>query len=440
MHWVPVGCGHRSSVSCLPAAARRRLSCAEAPGGDQRQASGTRRHSLPGGAGSPCCCTMFCFAVAAPSRRLLDTAVAAGRSRSRKALPHLMAHAKCSRAPIHPLGGEYMRQCVGITSGDSPRRSSPERRVFQDCRPLCRAAAANQFQVGRPHAIVVCDGGTSFWGVDYDVAAKSFSGSSPATVRSKVSPGAWGAHRAQIGCERATPLSQRQPNARSRSAPLRGLSRHRSVADRAIDAGGFLALRHLLPVRISGTSSTRPVTHFPAPAAAFRGPAAPQRSAVWIWVPCLRRALSSATQRGGRVMEVEKVDAVAAQCALTRSGRDRSSEGHAATCRVPGTRPADTRERRHGYARSPDSPTQGSTEAVSARRPSQPGDARVLRRVRYAPLRRNRPACRERCCLKVSTFDDPSLFGGPQMVIFTIDKQAFHPHSGGHPAFERVPG
>ena len=42
--------------------------------------------------------------------------------------------------------------------------------------------------------------------------------------------------------------------------------------------------------------------------------------------------------------------------------------------------------------------------------------------------------------IKVGTFDDPSLFGGPQMVIFTIDKQAFHHVPEGVPSFERVPG
>src|SRR5512134_3590906 len=42
--------------------------------------------------------------------------------------------------------------------------------------------------------------------------------------------------------------------------------------------------------------------------------------------------------------------------------------------------------------------------------------------------------------LKVGTFDDPSLFGGPQMIIFTIDKQAFHHVPPGVPAFERCPG
>lgn len=42
--------------------------------------------------------------------------------------------------------------------------------------------------------------------------------------------------------------------------------------------------------------------------------------------------------------------------------------------------------------------------------------------------------------LKVGTFDDPSLFGGPQMVIFTIDKQSFHHIPEGVAAFERTPG
>ena len=41
--------------------------------------------------------------------------------------------------------------------------------------------------------------------------------------------------------------------------------------------------------------------------------------------------------------------------------------------------------------------------------------------------------------LKVGTLDDPSLYGGPQMAIFTIDKQAFHHIPEGMPAFERLP-
>ena len=42
--------------------------------------------------------------------------------------------------------------------------------------------------------------------------------------------------------------------------------------------------------------------------------------------------------------------------------------------------------------------------------------------------------------IKVGTFDDPAVFGKPQMVIFTIDKQAFHHVPEGVAVFERVPG
>lgn len=42
--------------------------------------------------------------------------------------------------------------------------------------------------------------------------------------------------------------------------------------------------------------------------------------------------------------------------------------------------------------------------------------------------------------LKVGTLDDPSVFGRPEMVIFTIDKQSFHHVPEGVPAFERTPG
>jgi hypothetical protein len=42
--------------------------------------------------------------------------------------------------------------------------------------------------------------------------------------------------------------------------------------------------------------------------------------------------------------------------------------------------------------------------------------------------------------LKVGTLDDPSIFGAPQMVIYTVDKQPFHHIPDGVPTFERVPG
>jgi len=41
--------------------------------------------------------------------------------------------------------------------------------------------------------------------------------------------------------------------------------------------------------------------------------------------------------------------------------------------------------------------------------------------------------------LKVGTLDDPSLFGGPQMAIFIIDKQPFHHIPDGLPTYERLP-
>jgi len=41
--------------------------------------------------------------------------------------------------------------------------------------------------------------------------------------------------------------------------------------------------------------------------------------------------------------------------------------------------------------------------------------------------------------VKVGTLDDPSLFGAPQMAIYTCDKQAFHHVPEGLPAFERLP-
>jgi hypothetical protein len=41
--------------------------------------------------------------------------------------------------------------------------------------------------------------------------------------------------------------------------------------------------------------------------------------------------------------------------------------------------------------------------------------------------------------LKAGTLDDPSLYGAPQMAIFTIDKQGFHHIPDGMPTFERMP-
>ncbi|MDR3418407.1 MAG: GFA family protein [Nevskia sp.] len=41
--------------------------------------------------------------------------------------------------------------------------------------------------------------------------------------------------------------------------------------------------------------------------------------------------------------------------------------------------------------------------------------------------------------VKVGTLDEPALYGGPQMVIYTVDKQPFHLIPDGLPTFERLP-
>ena len=41
--------------------------------------------------------------------------------------------------------------------------------------------------------------------------------------------------------------------------------------------------------------------------------------------------------------------------------------------------------------------------------------------------------------IKVGTLDDPSIFGAPQVVVWTEEKQAFHPLPPGVPAYPRFP-
>ena len=41
--------------------------------------------------------------------------------------------------------------------------------------------------------------------------------------------------------------------------------------------------------------------------------------------------------------------------------------------------------------------------------------------------------------VKVGTLDQPNLFGGPQVAIHTLDKQAFHQIPAGVATFERLP-
>lgn len=42
--------------------------------------------------------------------------------------------------------------------------------------------------------------------------------------------------------------------------------------------------------------------------------------------------------------------------------------------------------------------------------------------------------------LKIGSLDDPSVYGGPDIAIFTVDTQAYHLIPEGIPSFERVPG
>jgi hypothetical protein len=41
--------------------------------------------------------------------------------------------------------------------------------------------------------------------------------------------------------------------------------------------------------------------------------------------------------------------------------------------------------------------------------------------------------------LKIGTLDDPGLFGGAKIAIFTVDRQPFHHIPDGMPSFERLP-
>lgn len=43
-----------------------------------------------------------------------------------------------------------------------------------------------------------------------------------------------------------------------------------------------------------------------------------------------------------------------------------------------------------------------------------------------------------RVVLKVGTLDDPTLYGGPNAAIYTVDRQPFHLIAEGIPAFERL--
>jgi hypothetical protein len=47
--------------------------------------------------------------------------------------------------------------------------------------------------------------------------------------------------------------------------------------------------------------------------------------------------------------------------------------------------------------------------------------------------------CLRPVVLKIGTLDDPSVYGGAQMAIFTAEGQPFHLMVDGIPAFEGLP-
>ena len=57
-----------------------------------------------------------------------------------------------------------------------------------------------------------------------------------------------------------------------------------------------------------------------------------------------------------------------------------------------------------------------------------------------SPILSKAPSLPGAVLLKVGALDDPSVFGMPQMAIYTIDKQSFHQIPEGVPEFERTPG
>ncbi len=49
------------------------------------------------------------------------------------------------------------------------------------------------------------------------------------------------------------------------------------------------------------------------------------------------------------------------------------------------------------------------------------------------------PALPGAVLIKVGTLDDPAVYEGPQMAIYTVDMQPFHVLPEGLPSFERMP-
>ena len=82
--------------------------------------------------------------------------------------------------------------------------------------------------------------------------------------------------------------------------------------------------------------------------------------------------------------------------------------------------------------------TKGSAKLYQRGDPSDPATREFCPECGTHLLARS-PELPRAVFLKVGTFDDPSVFGMPQMAIFTCEKQSFHQVPEGVTAFERGP-
>lgn len=57
-----------------------------------------------------------------------------------------------------------------------------------------------------------------------------------------------------------------------------------------------------------------------------------------------------------------------------------------------------------------------------------------------SPLLTRAPGMPGAVILKVGSMNDPTLYGMPQIAIFTCDQQKFHTIPDGVPSFDKIPG
>ncbi|MCH2171922.1 GFA family protein [Myxococcota bacterium] len=82
--------------------------------------------------------------------------------------------------------------------------------------------------------------------------------------------------------------------------------------------------------------------------------------------------------------------------------------------------------------------TEGAPEGYSPNNSADPATREFCPKCGTHLLGRS-PERPQAVFLKVGTFDDPSLFGGPEAAMFLCEKQSFHHVPEGVPTFERGP-